>query len=997
MNSRLKKALIISASTIIPLGILGAGAAIYFTTPTPQRISTKGIFSVRVNEALNDYGYKYDLSASYGSATSSNYYSLLVTNEILHLQTSGELQYKQAVLDNDGNILESAKVIKPSYESYKFANANAIVLTFIKSDITEDQITSDFFTNPANSDKYFQLVFDSDADEITPAPSSDEQIVVTKSSKDPKSINNHDVFGHIINKGYLNSKPDLSSENVTIEDGKQYVMYGMGITFNRGAKWVDSNGKETKYDICARDMFYSSKRTWLYDRTYRRAHGGTKELDQYFISKTQTTKMFAETQKYPNDYLFDFFGINKEKLYDEAYAIQKVNSNSINETDAFTFTFDIFNSDKTIKNDFSFSTSDIIKKYLVNSIHFSLAPSQYIDEVVNTAKNNKTAVGTIEDEAAKYGIYTYAQSRKSTLFASAYIPTSSESNREIYEYNKHFANKDWVKSVEEGEVSSDGTKYKNLNKIIYEYSGGIDSSTFINKSFSSFMNGTLSKVDYSLLSDAQKQKLYGSGNSTATLLENAEKNGLKVTKNVNISQLNTRMVWQANPIENSDYNFNDNYSKLVYGYSKNDLSSGKAVTSNSFYASYGLKFRLLIQASINWQQYIQQAYSGTRDVWLSGAAQNAVFSGNREDSLTPIDFNEKGINDLVYFDKDNKKQVVTLLEMKKLSNSSAEELGPDASQDLQLTKMRSPQFKIIQESMKNLLDQFYKDNNLSSNEKISWDITYPFADQDEIKCEATKYIVENVINGLDPRLEAKFVKPTSREEMLSYINQRKSAYNANLWSYDYEGIGSYIAAFSSDGGGINIMNAYGIFSKDVDGDSDELFNSVERDGIKISRPSRETVSLVQQMFPRFTELSKYIREKMNALLTEGGVSVSEELKVENWDLISNSQNNHIISFFTEQEGIENPNKVNPISNLPIFYKSFETDAPWANLDKNEAGQAWTDLIKELDSIKGVSIDTESSVDRLENINYVLYLNEYTVPVSKYGIQMYCDFKYKVDK
>lgn len=1001
MKPILKKTLIISSSILIPAGILSLSFGLYFGSSNIERISKKGIFTLRVNENLNNQGYNYDYSATYGSPLSTNRLTLLVVNEIIHLETEGKFEYDQ----------QNKKVISPSYESFKFSTAKAIVLNFVDSSLKKEQIEDEEYLQ-ANPDKSFQLVFNSDEAEQIPSY-TDQEFVVTKKSQNPRSINNYDVFGKIVEKGFLNSKPDLNDKNVDISqhEGTKFVMSSMGITFTdfnengqeEYTKWVDSNGNKTKYNVKASDMFYSLKRTWLFDKEYRRSHGGSEELDKYFIEKTATTKIFGETQKFPNEYLFDFFGIDKEKMYDRQTAIKKVNintnSNDNNKmVDAFIFNFDIFNKDNSVNQESSFSVWDIIKKYLSNSLTFSLAPSEYIDEMnQNNSINEINSNLKITGEARDFGIYTYGQTREKTLFASYYIPVSAVAGREIFEYNKHHANKKWVESVENSQISNvNNKKYKTINKVIVEYTGSIDTSTFVNQSFNSFLNGTLSQIDYSQISAEQKQKLYGNSDDLNVLIKNSEKNGLQATKKVNVSSLTSRMVWQANPINNSNgYTFNDNYSKLVYGYSTNELKNGQAVISNSFFAGYGFNFRLLIQASINWNQFIEQAFNGTRDVWLSGAAQDAKFSSFNANSKTPFSFNELGINDLDFYDENNQKQTVKLTDMKKLSLMTEKEIEETYGkvQNIQEFKMQSPSFNEVKKSMTKLLDAFYQENNLTNEQKIEFNIAYPFADQDETKSSTTKYIVDNVINKLDPRIKANFVEPTSREEMLQEINQRSGAFNANLWSYDYEGIGSYIAAFFSDGGGINLINAVGIFSKKPDSDSEQLFTNTNN----IKRVSKQTLEAIQKDFPKFTELSQYIREKFNNLINESNNnSVSEYFLVENWDLLNNKQMNSIKDFFTNNP--DSPNQINPINVLPVILKQFEEDASWEKNGTNEEqkGQGWVELIKEFNSIKGVSIDTESSVDKLTNINYTLFLSEYIIPLSKYGIQLYSDFKYEVD-
>lgn len=976
MKPKLKKYLIIGSSVLVPVALISLGTGLYFGSSNLERISQKGIYNIKINEPLNNEGYKFDLSYSYGSISDSSKTSLLLINELLHLKNEGDFKYDQI-----NNV-----VIQPSYESYKFSLVDSIVLTFVKAGTTINDLK---IADPNNSDLFFQLIFDNDDDEIIPKPTNNNDFVLTKTSKHPKSINNPDVFGKILSSGYLSQKIDLNDPNLIIDTTQHnFMMVNLGVTFNDNAYWVDSNGEKTKYKICAEDMFYSIKRTKLYDKKYRHAHGGSKDLDSYFIEETQTTKMFGENQKFPNEYLFEFFGIKKNDLYDKTKAIQPLLSNPNKE--AYVFTFNIFNNNQTSDNTFVYSNSEIINKYLINSLTFSLSPSQYIKEKYATNQNlNQTKVGPIEGEAKEFGIYTYGQNREDVLYASYYVPVSSSGGREVYKYNKYHPDLEWINNVEKG-YEKNGKLYKNLNTVILEYAGGIDSSTFNNQTFNSFLSGTVSEMDYSLISDAQKQQLYGYDFNKEVLIANSEANGLRATKTINISKLNSRTVWQAFPVNNVQYNFNDAYAKLVYGASIEELNKGSALVSNTFFGGIGLEFRNLIQASINWNQYIQTAYSGVRDAWLSGAAQDAKFSSTNPHSLKPTDFNEKGINDLYYLDENGVQQTVTLSQMKRLSGMTGEELdkeyGPGTSNDMQLALSKSPQYSKIQKAMKALLDKFYRDNNLNENIKIEWEIPYSFADQDETKCKATEYIVNNVINGLDPRINAKFFKPTSRNEMLNAINQRRGAYNGNLWSYDYEGIGSYFAGFFSEGSGTNLLGAISIFAKDPTSTNNDLF---------LNRLSKEQIKSLQTQYPLFTELAKYIAININ---NELGQNADQSFKVENWDLINNKEMNNIVNFFNNP--IKNPNNVKPIDLIPILLKEFETEASWeknVNLTEMQKGEKWTELIKEVNSIKGVSIDTETSITKLTNVNYVLFLKEYQIPISKYGINLYSNYQYEVKK
>ena len=576
MKPKLKKYLIIGSSILIPVSLISLGTGLYFNSSNLERISQKGIYNIKINEPLNNEGYKFDLSYSYGSVSNTSKNSLLLINELLHLKSEGDFKYDQI---ND-------VVIQPSYESYKFSLIDSIVLTFVKAGTSIQELKN---ADPNNSDLFFQLVFDSDDDSITPQfnPSNNNDFVLTKTSNDPRSINNPDVFGKILSSGYLSQKINLDDQNLNIDTTQHnFMMVNLGVTFNDNAYWVDSNGNKTKYNIRPEDMFYSIKRTLLFDRKYRQSHGGSKELDSYFIEKTQTTKLFGENQKFPNEYLFEFFGIKKDYLYDETKAIQSLLGNPNKKS--YVFTFNIFNNNQVTDSTFVYSNYEIINKYLINSLTFSLCPSQYIKEKFADNQNvNQTKVGTIEGEAREYGIYTYGQNREDVLYASYYIPVSSSGGREVYQYNKYHPDLEWVNNVENG-FEKNGKTYKNLNTVILEYAGGIDSSTFNNQTFNAFLSGTVSEMDYSLISDAQKQQLYGNDfNNKEVLIANSEANGLRATKNINISKLNTRTVWQAFPTDNLEYKFNDVYAKLVYGSSIDELNNGSAIISNTFFGGVG--------------------------------------------------------------------------------------------------------------------------------------------------------------------------------------------------------------------------------------------------------------------------------------------------------------------------------------------------------------------------------------------------------------------------
>ena len=146
MKPKLKKYLIIGSSILIPVSLISLGTGLYFNSSNLERISQKGIYNIKINEPLNNEGYKFDLSYSYGSVSNTSKNSLLLINELLHLKSEGDFKYDQI---ND-------VVIQPSYESYKFSLIDSIVLTFVKAGTSMQELKN---ADPNNSDLFFVFFF----------------------------------------------------------------------------------------------------------------------------------------------------------------------------------------------------------------------------------------------------------------------------------------------------------------------------------------------------------------------------------------------------------------------------------------------------------------------------------------------------------------------------------------------------------------------------------------------------------------------------------------------------------------------------------------------------------------------------------------------------------------------------------------------------------------------------------------------------------------------
>ena len=947
MNYKTKKYLQIGATVAGVGAVLITGLSVYFSVQSSVRITDQGLFVVRNNTKQVTTGYKYDFTNSYGSAPSAGI-PTLVGGELIHLKTEGRFEVRE-----DGTI-------QPSYQSYQFALADSAVLVF---------------KHKTSNDK-FELVFDSDdVDPTIKVPDKNTQNVIERDSSNKRSINNKNIFQALLAQGALTKKvasPDQINAS-DISAAGDYIITNLGLTVKEGVKWVDATGQPTRFSLSPRDFWYSFMRSKLTDKDYRRAEGGSKELDTLFVKKTSTIDRFKETDRFPNEYLFGFFDLDPTKLYTEKDAIQtRADGRQM-------FTFSSAAPSRAINGFLA-----VFEKFLSNSLLFLAAPSQYIDELAANDRLNQNLEGGLEirGKARQFGTYTYGQTREATLFASPYIPVSAIENREVFDYNPHYADQRFVAEMEgQVQVLDPNTQkpVKPIKKVIFEYSGGIDTSTFNSQLLSSYLKGNVSQVAYASLTPDQRIKIFGTSGDEAKMLEEAKRNGLQYIKVDNISTFIQRTMVQSNPTNAvksvDEYTFNDQYAELVFGLTRAQLKEGNQNTTASFFVDEGFEFRTLIQAAVNWDAYVKQVYQNQRVMWLNGAAQNAQFSNSTKNDSKPSPlYHYEEVNTLQFVDKTTgTARLISVTPTEMIQHTS------DHKNDNKKS-LQSPKFDLIKQNMKNLLDGFYAKKNWSSDKKLTWEVVYPYADQNALIVTIMQDIVD-VIKLLDPRLNPVLLVPKNAEEMILKIARNLGVSDFNGWGYDYEGIGSYIAAFSN-GTGVTILNAFAIFATEPGSITDS------------TRAAR--IQQLQTWFPEFTKLSKFVKDKVNAELkrieTELKTVSLSDIYVENWGQITNAQNQDIDAFFKAKT--QNKYKVS-VHLAKLFREYEEYKASGANQPLQPA--SWAQLIKELNAIKGVSLDPDNSIPDPRIHGLSLFLREYVVPVTKVGINYFQDYRIEVKK
>ena len=112
-----------------------------------------------------------------------------------------------------------------------------------------------------------------------------------------------------------------------------------------------------------------------------------------------------------------------------------------------------------------------------------------------------------------------------------------------------------------------------------------------------------------------------------------------------------------------------------------------------------------------------------------------------------------------------------------------------------------------------------------------------------------------------------------------------------------------------------------------------------------------------------------------------------KLYVDQWNKLTNADNQTINHFFVKPTNGEYKVTIH----LAKLFRQYEDYEDLTNKQKMQA-QDWADLIRELNSIKGVSMDLDNSISDPEVSSVDLFLREYIIPASRQGGSYLQDFR-----
>ncbi|WP_027120038.1 OppA family ABC transporter substrate-binding lipoprotein [[Mycoplasma] testudinis] len=704
----------------------------------------------------------YDRSASFGG-------QLGILNEASAVSLIRQQFEGQAVTERDtvvGQPVSQEVTVTPTFWHFRLELADSVIVTKQDNSV---------------------VIFSNDKHEIKPAGDlkTDKGMrykngSVQAISNDPESINS---------KNFIDTLQGAVKVQFTVRQNVPWVDYHGNIV---------NDPQDHPYMLSAEDFYASWKRTNLFQNfnsRYAPGAGGSKELDQIMrkIISPSDRRPFSSTQQgYANSYVYNLFGIDNSKFDNESDFINDV---KIDNQTRKAITFDaIPGTGIQAINFMNFFSDDLTmipapSKYIEDHIDNPIlinqndpAGTQAINDVKEAlAKLPKTA------EVRRYGIYWYGQDAINTLTVGPYYAMGYNSSgfRETWQLNKHYWDQSYV---------NDPSVLLVLQQLYQQVPQS--ASAYNTQLFRDYIQGVTSNASYANLSDSDR----------ATVDENAAQYGLARVPAPNVSNSITRQTPLLLPFRTTSDTgqalFNDNYMKLVYGGTLDQVKNGTLTKVLSHSAGEAAAFRSIVQAAINWESVKQSIdTSGNSITWLSRLAPDSFIDG-KDGSKNPRDPNNVV---RVYSEKLNTRQAwnangtpvngsdgTPLAITPKLNDAASRRGGENQS-------FQSAGFAQLQVAMKNLLDQFFKENP-TADKSIKWalsvdDSTNPTAGQ----INAEKRVVDT-IKLLDPegRLQPSYRPVTGADQFndLWFGSHALMVYDISSWSYDYNGIGSGFDQFS---------------------------------------------------------------------------------------------------------------------------------------------------------------------------------------------------------
>lgn len=734
----------------------------------------------RYNATKKDEPFAYNLSNSYGSYSSGEH--SYIGGSLWRYKRSGEtkvIDYIKSTKNEQKEWKSSSQLIlRPTFEWFSLELIAEIIITKQDgSQIHYTNSTHELMPSKQEIAKWDELAAKGQHELVKKELMSKynwdgNSVSLRIYSNDPKSINHRNFLSDMKGAAKISLVP-------------------------RETYYSDYLGNKTKYQLKAHDFYYSWMDTQLYAFEFRMNNGGIKlkegksESDAIGerikkIFNDPNIKMFASDRTYPNGYLFELFDVSLEDISNKQKTIQKVITSAKQEKEAFVF------HEKTKGVGGKFNQ---LWFTLINDSTFSPLPYEYVIEHndIDHYEGKLKLDELIKDKSSlawELGYYWYGKSLDKALYIGPYIPKKYDefTQKKIYFQNPNFFDQEWVREPRNIKVIQDEYKTSALQPV-----------QFATEQLNAYKAGLIDSISFTDLPESVREELIaGIKGMPIEYSKSENKNRMML----NLVESTTPTPWSLDNLEVSEiekedprvikeidkYHFNDQYSKIMYGVTRKQLSLNykKPISTLSHILKRAKSFRTIFMNVANMYALVDYLSLGLASPLLPGMAPDAIFSSSI--NLIPRSKLDE-LNKVFVFDKDGNKHIF---------KDGSDAIYPDFSFTNKvgsLERLKSKYYEELQELMKSLLDEVYTQEGWAE-QKIEWKQVYRYTNPDAKMKEMMRNF-EKLVNGLDQRISFKFITPQDSVELRDAIISHRGVKYYSGWGYDYEGIGQYYTALSS--------------------------------------------------------------------------------------------------------------------------------------------------------------------------------------------------------
>lgn len=486
------------------------------------------------------------------------------------------------------------------------------------------------------------------------------------------------------------------------------------IQVNTDISYVDNKGEIAKdkngnaYKLQAKDFFLGYQHTFLdVNTTYRYRNGGSSALDKAIFGTFNTAtagSINSFNEHLSNDvnrYLWDLYNIDANKILDEESFLTT-------DSDGNQY-LNLYEKDSEENATSKKDATDFLTffQYLNQSYDFQPIPTKYIEDHSSDEKlftpltadkyqAFKSEYDKLSKDSLVYktGQYWYGYEPRNTLFLGQYLPEGfdSTSNQYITIKNKNYYDQSWVNNPQ------------TFNYFVVKYQNNpLDPQVYSDNSYNELTAGYLSSTSWHSLQSNQQ----------SNILRNLDRYNLSYLLNYNPLTLVTTTWWNLNPTKFSNDSSgvnpwaNETASKLLYNVTNAEVKGGDAVNlvKNST-SNYSNSFRSILQASVNWNEWVNTAWNTASLPWIATYGMDARLDGKDADLQHPKTVrNEYYKNNSIFVvDKDGNKVTFTNLPQNRKGFSEDNTyLGPLDSIQFSLTtdqRLKSVVFDQLKGEMK---------------------------------------------------------------------------------------------------------------------------------------------------------------------------------------------------------------------------------------------------------------------------------------------------------